>query len=424
MTPEDLYKNSFDGYRQDPPPGVWKGVNRRLATKDFFTPGLGHFNILYVAAVAAVAIAVLWPWSPDVQPPTGNSGDPITIADSSTGGSGAGQTSGAQPSYNENQERDFSVSSPKGNAPQHNDPAQKSNSNSDTSYGDTSPDSGVTATSSEPEIQRTMQSAQPMPDFTSAFHASEHQGCAPLTVYLHNLSQNTEYSQWNLGNGETSYEQDLRVTYDKPGTYIIALRSVCGTYAKTSYDTIRVSAHRQAEIAVAISGMTITAEARNTGEASIVWDFGDFTQQSGRRRTHTYQQPGVYDIMLIVTDDVCSDTITKTITIKEPEFSLAFPNAIIASRSGATSGNYKTASPENKALFGPKGDVNEVSEYSLTIYTRAGKQVFHSTNPTETWNGYYLNELLPRGVYVYKCKCKFVNGEESNVNGNITLLWE
>ena len=60
MTTEDLYKNSFDGYRQDPPPGVWKGVNRRLATKSFFTPGLGHFNILYVAAAAAIIVGACW----------------------------------------------------------------------------------------------------------------------------------------------------------------------------------------------------------------------------------------------------------------------------------------------------------------------------------------------------------------------------
>ncbi|MCR5454598.1 MAG: PKD domain-containing protein [Bacteroidales bacterium] len=423
MTPEDLFKNSFDGYRQDPPPGAWKGINRRLATRDFFTPGLKHFNILYVAAAAAAVVAVLW-LSPDTKQPLSNDTPNVTVSDSATDiniNSGGAQ----EPSYNENQTKTYTITTPR----QNEDVPLETELKADTFVDTQTPtsidtDTGVAATSSEAEIQSTTLSQQPMPCFTSAFHASEHAGCAPLTVYLHNLSQNTEYTQWNLGNGETSYEQDLYVTYDKPGTYIIALRSVCGTYAKTSYDTIRVSAKRQAEIAVAIAGLTITAEARNTGDASIVWDFGDYTQQSGKRRTHTYQQPGVYDITLIVSDKICSDTIHKSITIKEPEYSLTFPNAIVASRSGAFAGNYNAASPDNKALFGPKGDVDAVSEYSLIIYTRAGKQVFATNNPRDTWNGYYLDELLPRGVYVYKCRCKFVNGETSSVNGNITLLWE
>lgn len=420
MTTEDLYKNSFDGYRVDPPPGVWKGVNRRLATKSFLTPGLGHFNILYVAAAAAIAVAVMWPTSDSTMPAdTGNQA--ISVSDSATGDHD--QTSRQQPSYNENVAGGISVSNPKYNGNLHKT-EQKSDSPAQHAPSDTAAEPSVAATSSEPEIHRTTHSQQPMPDFTSAFHASQHEGCAPLTIILHNLSQNTEYSQWSLGNGETSYEQDLSVTYDEPGTYIISLRSVSGTYAKTSYDTIRVSAHQHAEIAVAISGMTIIAEARNVSGGSIVWDFGDKTQLMGKKNSHTYSAPGVYDITLTVTNDVCTDTITKRITIKEPEFSIKFPNAIVASRSGRNAGNYNSASPESKAFFVPKGNIDNISKYSLAIYTRDGKQVFATSNPRDAWNGYYNDMLLPRGVYVYKCQYEFINGESYNINGYITLLWE
>lgn len=423
MTTEDLYKNSFDGYREDPPPGVWKGVNRRLATKSFFTPGLGHFNILYVAAAAAIFVGVLWS-SPDEKQTSSNNGADVTIADSSIDGAST-SNSGAQPSYNENAVSDIAVTHPKNNHSHQPDAPQQHSSDAQASTDFiTKPDTGIAVTSSEPEIQRTSRIDTPMPDFTCAFHASQHQGCAPLTIQLQNLSQNTEYCQWNLGNGETTYEQNPTITFNKPGTYIIALRTVSGTYAKTSYDTIWVSARQQAEIAVAISGMTIIAEARNVSGGSFVWDFGDKTQLMGKKHSHTYQQPGVYDITLIVSDNVCTDTTVRSVVIKQPEYSLTFPNAIIASRSGYTSGDYKSASPENKAFFGPKGDTDNLAKYDLTVYTRAGKQVFHTTNPRETWNGYYLNELLPRGVYVYKCRYEFTNGESSNVNGNITLLWE
>ena len=419
--PEDLFKNSFDGYRQEPPPGVWDGINRRLTLRDFLRPSFRHFNIYYIAAI--VTAATIWVSSgSDNAPKADNSSVQSTeAADISTN-----TTSGAQPTYHETENRRVSGGTlPKQSAEKEHtvlksdtfatQPADSQAANTDT---------GVAATSSEAEIQRTSQTDSPMPYFTSAFHASQHQGCAPLSVQLHNLSQNTEYCQWNLGNGETSYEQDPSVTYDKPGTYIIALRTVSGTFAKTSYDTIKVSARQQVEIAVAISGMTIIAEARNVNGGNIVWDFGDKTQLMGKKHSHTYKQPGVYDIVLTISDDICTDTVTRRITIKEPEFSIAFPNAIIASRSGFSTGDYKSVSPENKALFGPKGDIDALSKYSLTIYTRAGKQVFHTNNPRDTWNGYYNDALMPRGVYVYKCQYEFVNGEASAVNGNITLLWE
>ncbi|MBO4771171.1 MAG: PKD domain-containing protein, partial [Bacteroidales bacterium] len=341
MTPEDLYKNSFDGYRQDPPPGVWDGVNRRLATKSFFTPGLGHFNILYVAAAAAIVVAAFWMSPGDQQSPSTN-GENIVIADSST--DGTRQTAGDKvPSYDENVGKELSVTIPKHNNVQH-QPSQQTEAADITTTAAIKADSGVSVTSSEPEIQRTSLIESPMPDFTSAFHASLHQGCAPLTIQLQNLSQNTEYCQWYLGNGETTYEQNPTTTYNKPGTYIIALRTVSGTYAKTSYDTIKVSVHQQAEIAVAISGMTIIAGARNVNGGNIVWDFGDKTQMMGKKHSHTYKQPGVYDIVLTISDDICTDTVTRRITIKEPEFSITFPNAIIASRSGFSSGDYKSAS--------------------------------------------------------------------------------
>ncbi|MBQ4406891.1 MAG: PKD domain-containing protein [Bacteroidales bacterium] len=420
MTTEDLYKNNFDGYRQDPPPEVWKGVNRRLAIKRFFKPGFGHFNILYVAAAAAISVGVLWPSHDDIkQPVQGN--ETITIADSSK--DGARQANGSKPSYNENVSTEISVTIPRNNH-QSNQTQPQTEQDSMLTADDIQADTGVSITSSEPEIQRTSRTESPMPYFTSAFYASQHQGCAPLTIQLQNLSQNTEYCQWSLGNGETSYEQNPSITFSKPGTYIIALRTVCGTYAKTSYDTIKVSAHQQAEIAVAISGMTIIAEARNVSGGNIVWDFGDKTQLMGKKHSHTYKLPGDYEIVLTISNNICTDTVTKRITIKEPEFSIVFPNAIIASRSGFTSGDYTSASPDNKALFGPKGNIDNLAKYNLTIYTRAGKQVFQTNNPRDTWNGYYLNELLPRGVYVYKCRYEFTNGESSIVNGNITLLWE
>ncbi len=421
-TPEDLFKNSFDGYRQEPPEGVWNGISRRLALRKFLKPGLGHFNIYYLAATITAAAII---WNTIGEDPNTQAAGTGTIAMDSA------QSRTQSQQGNPTQKLDHSDSNTTQKPPKYSPDLSKGHTHPDTktaqnaaqgtSKGDTA---GLMATSSEPEIQSTSPSQQPMQDFTSAFQASIHNGCAPLDVQLINLSKNTEYCQWNLGNGETTYEQNPTATYDKPGTYIIALRTVNGTYAKTSYDTIKVSARQQAEIAVAINGMTIIAEARNTDNRQVVWDFGDQTQQSGKKRSHTYRQSGTYDLMLTVSDDACTDTVIRRITIKEPEHSITFPNAIIASNSGSIDGNYTIQSPESKSLFGPKGDIAQISRYNLTIYARDGRQLFATNSPRQTWNGYYNGTRLPKGVYVYKCSYEFINGEKATINGNITLLWE
>ncbi len=39
--------------------------------------------------------------------------------------------------------------------------------------------------------------------------------------------------------------------------------------------------------------------------------------------------------------------------------------------------------------------------YNLTIFNRWGEVIFHSTDPHEVWDGYYLGEPMPSGVYAY-----------------------
>ena len=151
MTTEDLYKNSFDGFQQDPPPGVWKGVNRRLAIKSFLTPGLGHFNILYVAAAAAIIVGVFLS-SPDDNKQPVQDNQTVTLADSST--DGTRQNTGNQPSYNENVTSDITITQPKHHHNQNQTTPQTEQDVAQTT-DDIKADTGVSATSSEAEIQRT-----------------------------------------------------------------------------------------------------------------------------------------------------------------------------------------------------------------------------------------------------------------------------
>lgn len=54
------------------------------------------------------------------------------------------------------------------------------------------------------------------------------------------------------------------------------------------------------------------------------------------------------------------------------------------------------------------------TNYNLTIFNRWGEIIFRSTDPNEVWDGYYLGEPMPSGVYAYVVTYE---GEEEEFKG-------
>jgi gliding motility-associated-like protein len=83
--------------------------------------------------------------------------------------------------------------------------------------------------------------------------------------------------------------------------------------------------------------------------------------------------------------------------------------------------------------FTPNGDgLNEVfkagafcpiTKYVFTVYDRFGRQVFHSTNPTEGWNGKVNGKKADLGTYIYYCLYDdFMLKRELMLRGSVTLI--
>ena len=60
--------------------------------------------------------------------------------------------------------------------------------------------------------------------------------------------------------------------------------------------------------------------------------------------------------------------------------------------------------------------------YHLAIYNRWGQIVFNSSNPSEGWDGSYLNTASPENVYVYAGEYSFFDGKRESVKGTVTLI--
>lgn len=155
----------------------------------------------------------------------------------------------------------------------------------------------------------------------------------------------------------------------------------------------------------------LEAETEN-GDLSYLWDLGDGGKAVGKKVSHRYAKPGDYRVRLVAFSAAgnFSDTVYQDITIKGTTYSITFPNALVATTSAAA--------------FAPKGNIQELTKYRLTVYNRNGMEVFSTTDPLQGWHGYYHGDRVPKGVYAYRAACQFLNGEQTSYSGSITIFWE
>lgn len=82
--------------------------------------------------------------------------------------------------------------------------------------------------------------------------------------------------------------------------------------------------------------------------------------------------------------------------------------------------------------FSPNGDgindeflpkaLQEISDYSILIYDRSGKQLFHARDVNIGWNGEYKGQLLPTNSYVYIITYRNSQGEMKVEKGMFVLV--
>ncbi|WP_158267103.1 PKD domain-containing protein [Chitinophaga niastensis] len=148
------------------------------------------------------------------------------------------------------------------------------------------------------------------------FSASSLSECESLITTFTDKSTGSPVSWlWSFGNGSTSIEQNPRATYVIPGAYTVTLKV---TYADSSsvQETKAAYIHVRANPVVdfSISGtkncvpfVTTFTDKSQPGDGTLQrfsWDFGDgnVALNGGSSTSHTYNQAGIYGIVLTVTN--------------------------------------------------------------------------------------------------------------------------
>jgi len=113
------------------------------------------------------------------------------------------------------------------------------------------------------------------------------------------------------------------------------------------------------------------------------------------------------------------DSLFTNQTPTPPQHTIQFPNAFTPNSNGPTNGYYTPGIPNND-VFHPvyKG----VVEYHLSIFNRRGELIFESNEINTGWDGYINDRLAAQGVYVWKARGRYSNGDNFEKFGNVMLI--
>lgn len=251
-------------------------------------------------------------------------------------------------------------------------------------------------------------------------------GCYPLTVRFTNYSVGGTDYYWSFGDGNTSGDRNPEHTFVNPGRYTVTLRAP-GPDGRDGISTKVITVHdhpiadfRVNPDLVYVPGDNARFYDLSTGAVTWLWEFGDGNTSTLRNPSHRYQDQGIYNVMLSVTNQFgCANSITKNgAVVAELSGFIVFPNAF-KPRPGASDTGTETGM-EYSVIFKPV--YRDVDTYLLQVFNRWGQLIFESKDVDVGWDGIYQGQLAPQAVYVFKASGKFINGREFRETGSFLLV--
>lgn len=151
------------------------------------------------------------------------------------------------------------------------------------------------------------------------------------------------------------------------------------------------------------------------------WEFGDGTLSEAIEPYHKYEKYNKYDVRLIAWSAYeCSDSMTVINAFSKSGCYIDFPNAFIPNTDGPAGGYYSSKSDEGAQIFHPV--TSGVSEFQMRIFSKNGILIFESNDINIGWDGYLKGQLCDPGVYIWKVRGTYKNGEPFVKMGDVTLL--
>jgi PKD repeat protein len=124
---------------------------------------------------------------------------------------------------------------------------------------------------------------------------------------------------WDFGDGNVSTQQNPSHTYAASGNYTVCLTAVtaCGTDSSCAIVQVTVCNNPTAAFTETNNdpSFDFVDGSTTTGVVTYAWDFGDGNTSTMQNPSHTYTDNGTYTVLLTVTDDCGTDTVSTTVTV-------------------------------------------------------------------------------------------------------------
>ena len=247
-------------------------------------------------------------------------------------------------------------------------------------------------------------------------------GTIPLTT---ELGDTPTAVQWTMsgGNGNIINANALDAVYETHDNDIFVVFTLtvfddCGSIELAK--TIEI-VHPNADFTIdpntgnspVLSGVEYTFTPIYKTADTYLWKFGDGGTSNRANPVYIYSTPGIYNIILEVSDGVCRDELMKTIEVISNE-TLFIPNVF----------NPTSSNSENNAVK-VYGENLSPNGFTFRIYNRWGKVVYSTTSLAEAqekgWNGSSRGEDKESNVFTYVVRGQYNNGRPFEKTGTVTL---
>lgn len=210
---------------------------------------------------------------------------------------------------------------------------------------------------------------------------------------------------WSFDDGNTSSNQNPSHTYLNAGNYNVTLvvesNNGCTDSISHSVDVFPIpNASFTANPTIGNVPLDVDFLDNSTNGVDYSWNFGNGDTSSLINPSTTYSQSGTYQVVLYISNEMCSDEAVITIVVEKPLIYI-IPNIITPNGDGS-----------NDVL---DMNISNAESVEIEIFNRWGNLVgtVNSLDPKEGWDGKHKNSGKPvsDGVYFYTYKITSIYGE-------------
>ena len=262
---------------------------------------------------------------------------------------------------------------------------------------------------------------------TGLIETSLTEGCTPLKIKFNNNSASFDSCRWSFGDGGYSNAKDPEWIFDVDGEYKVNL-TVYNANSSPITSSVVITVHPRPSARFEISQVETDQPEKevrfinySSDAVKFKWSFGDGNSSEFFEPQYRYAKSGNYNVKLVASSDYgCTDSLIVMNAFTGYHYFVSFPNAFIPNPGGPTGGYYSQKTDESAQVFHPV--FSGVSVYQLKIFSKLGILIFESNDINVGWDGYFKGQLSEPGVYIWKVRGSFLNGEPFIQMGDVIIL--